>query len=108
MKFTGIYLFDQSAIQCSDNALSLYINGVHIAEADDYETTPVEGIADAIGEALAMPVNRMSILPEALARIISGEEPLSREDAQESVAGYSDDDVMIWLEEELTKSQLEI
>lgn len=108
MKFTGIYLFDQSAIQCSDNALSLYINGVHIAEADDYETTPVEGIADAIGEALAMPVNRMSILPEALARIISGEEPLSREDAQESVAGYSDDDVMIWLEEEITKSQLEI
>lgn len=104
MKLSGIYLVDQSAIQCSDNAISLYVNGVHIAEADDYEDMPVEGIAEAIGEALVMPVNRMSISPEALAKVISGEDPLSREDAQESVAGYSDDDVMIWLEEEITKS----
>jgi hypothetical protein len=101
---SSIIIADQTEIAASFNGSSLFVNGVHIVDADDNNDFPLEDIAESLSIALDSTVRRVKVtekkLAIAVAKRLGQYDELEREiDSGEVVyddwhQGYSNDDVL--------------
>lgn len=104
MSLSTVLLVDQSSIPASFDAVSLFVNGRHVLDADEANDHPIEDIASNLAAALDTDVTQESLSGIDLARYLAGKrEKLSEleasikegnADLDDWVQGYTNDDVL--------------
>jgi hypothetical protein len=103
MNINTVLLVDQSEIPCSFDCKSLFVNGIHILDADDTNDFPIENISTELAKALNIEVTFASLSEVQLATYIAKknneEDKLSIDikadnDLDEWLQGYNNNDVL--------------
>lgn len=98
-----LIIVDQSTIPASFECESLFLNGVHILDADEQNDLPIHEIAQSLANALEIEVEGIGITEKELAQYLAkkyGKEAEFKEIAEDNddfddwVQGYSNDDII--------------